>query len=387
MTSTHFDVSGLEPVLAGVPGMVLGAVDGPGLATVAGSLRDAVRAVASAPAGGGSDGDWAATEAAGRVTIFGPDLVMTASTESATVHSLRAVVGQRSVQCDYGDPTARVDTNAEKVLAGGLAGLSDQARSAVLGRLGVTRGGMRVRVADSGQTTADWIFDEAGSGEPVAAIAERELDEASAQLVADLGTAADPEDLPPRGDAGSVATEAASGVSGVGAVVPGVTAAAAAAAAAALARRARAARSDERTAPTDDVEPDADGAPTAEVSAAEPVPTAATSTCPVCGRSVPASVRFCTGCGADLRAVAPPAEEVRPHAADTAAAPTWAPTHVVGPGGLNARPEPDPHAAVIAQLTPGVQLAVVRTWGDWAQVVADNGWTAWVDGRRLRSLS
>lgn len=397
--STARDLTGLSLVLEGIPGLVRGAVEGPGLVVIASSLRDAVRAVSSAPAGAAGDATWVATETAGRVAIFGPDVLVTASAEGATVHSLRAVAGDRAVQCDFGDPTARADTSIEGLISGGLAGLRDTVQGATLAWLGLTGGGVRVRLAEGGQTTADWIFDEAGQGEPVAAVAERAMAEAAEGLEADFRSVAEPDDLPPRVDAGSVAAGATRAAPGMGATVAGVSATAAAAAAAALARRARAARSTV-----------GEGS-----STEEPQPPEAKA-CPNCAQAVPPGARFCTSCGADLQGAtaappsepspeprtssapptspAPPAPPTSPappappaSPAPPAPPPTWRATHVVGPGGVNARPEADPQAAVSAQLAAGVQLAVVRTWGEWAQVVAENGWTGWVDGRRLRSLS
>ncbi len=62
---------------------------------------------------------------------------------------------------------------------------------------------------------------------------------------------------------------------------------------------------------------------------------------------------------------------------------SWAPTHDVPPDGMPAWGTPDPSAPAVANLDPGLPLQVVATAGDWAQVVASNGWTGWVDGRRL----
>ncbi len=60
----------------------------------------------------------------------------------------------------------------------------------------------------------------------------------------------------------------------------------------------------------------------------------------------------------------------------------WIPTATVPPEGLPAWASPDPRAASVA-LAGGLQVAVVERIGDWARVVASNGWTGWVDGRRL----
>ncbi|MDF3301301.1 hypothetical protein [Streptomyces tropicalis] len=62
--------------------------------------------------------------------------------------------------------------------------------------------------------------------------------------------------------------------------------------------------------------------------------------------------------------------------------PGFRPTHVVPGEGLPAwdAPDPDRPTAPLDPLLP-VQLAERR--GDWGRVVCANGWSAWVDGRRL----
>ncbi|MEX2323558.1 MAG: hypothetical protein WEA29_07280 [Acidimicrobiia bacterium] len=64
----------------------------------------------------------------------------------------------------------------------------------------------------------------------------------------------------------------------------------------------------------------------------------------------------------------------------------WAPTHVVPRGGLPAWPRPDGRAPADVHLEPRVELVVAETRGDWARVVGDNGWSGWVDNRRLVML-
>lgn len=61
----------------------------------------------------------------------------------------------------------------------------------------------------------------------------------------------------------------------------------------------------------------------------------------------------------------------------------WMPSHAVPAEGLQAWATPDPATPVVATLDPGLPVKVVETAGDWARVVAANGWTGWVDGRRL----
>ena len=63
-------------------------------------------------------------------------------------------------------------------------------------------------------------------------------------------------------------------------------------------------------------------------------------------------------------------------------APGWAPTHAVPPEGMTAWATPDPQASSV-MLAGGLPVAIAERAGDWARVVASNGWTGWVDGRRL----
>jgi hypothetical protein len=63
-------------------------------------------------------------------------------------------------------------------------------------------------------------------------------------------------------------------------------------------------------------------------------------------------------------------------------APAWAPTHTVPAEGLTAWVEPDLKAESVA-VAGGLPVAVAERKGDWARIVASNGWTGWVDGRRL----
>jgi hypothetical protein len=67
------------------------------------------------------------------------------------------------------------------------------------------------------------------------------------------------------------------------------------------------------------------------------------------------------------------------------AAPAWGPTHRVPADGLDAWQEPDPAAAPVARLDAGLEVRVQRTDGGWAQIVCENGWSAWVDERRLEA--
>lgn len=55
----------------------------------------------------------------------------------------------------------------------------------------------------------------------------------------------------------------------------------------------------------------------------------------------------------------------------------------VPPSGLVGRARPDAALPPARTLAPGSRVRVVRTMGDWAQVDTGDGWTGWVDGRRL----
>ncbi len=65
-----------------------------------------------------------------------------------------------------------------------------------------------------------------------------------------------------------------------------------------------------------------------------------------------------------------------------AAPPPFAPTHRAPPEGLPSWPTPDP-AGPVTPLAGGLDLELVRRIGDWAEVRASNGWSGWVDARRL----
>jgi RsiW-degrading membrane proteinase PrsW (M82 family) len=72
--------------------------------------------------------------------------------------------------------------------------------------------------------------------------------------------------------------------------------------------------------------------------------------------------------------------ETRPTA--PAAAPGWIPTHRVPPEGMPSWDQPDP-SRPMTPLAGTLPIVVARRIGDWAQVVASNGWTGWVDARRV----
>ena len=61
----------------------------------------------------------------------------------------------------------------------------------------------------------------------------------------------------------------------------------------------------------------------------------------------------------------------------------WTTTHRVPAAGQTAWPVPDPRYPPVAVVAAGVELRLVEQTGDWARVVASNGWTGWVDARLL----
>jgi hypothetical protein len=65
----------------------------------------------------------------------------------------------------------------------------------------------------------------------------------------------------------------------------------------------------------------------------------------------------------------------------------WVPTHRVPEGGLRAWPKPDPAIESSATLQPRVELSIAEMRGDWARVIGSNGWTGWVDARRLQTMA
>jgi SH3-like domain-containing protein len=66
--------------------------------------------------------------------------------------------------------------------------------------------------------------------------------------------------------------------------------------------------------------------------------------------------------------------------------PAWSPTHVVAVPSMQAWASPDPSAPAVT-LQAGVELQIVERLGDWAHVLAANGWTGWVDSRLLGTVS
>lgn len=66
----------------------------------------------------------------------------------------------------------------------------------------------------------------------------------------------------------------------------------------------------------------------------------------------------------------------------------WKPSHRVPSAGLPAWERPDPHATSVASLEGGLGVAVLEQRADgWARVSCENGWSCWVDGRRLATAA
>ncbi|WP_436850283.1 hypothetical protein [Streptomyces massasporeus] len=62
--------------------------------------------------------------------------------------------------------------------------------------------------------------------------------------------------------------------------------------------------------------------------------------------------------------------------------PGFRPTHVVPQNGMPAWEAPDP-ARPTVDLDPLLPVQLLQRQGDWGHVLCFNGWSAWVDGRRL----
>jgi RsiW-degrading membrane proteinase PrsW (M82 family) len=80
---------------------------------------------------------------------------------------------------------------------------------------------------------------------------------------------------------------------------------------------------------------------------------------------------------------APMSEPAAAPAPTPAPPPAWTPSHRAPDEGLAAWAAPDPSQPPIVSLAGRLELVVVDRAGDWARVIAINGWTGWVDARRL----
>jgi hypothetical protein len=63
----------------------------------------------------------------------------------------------------------------------------------------------------------------------------------------------------------------------------------------------------------------------------------------------------------------------------------WQPTHRAAAAGQQSWDQPDP-SRPMTPLAGGLDLLVVQRVGDWARVVAINGWSGWVDARLLTPI-
>ncbi|MFD8707355.1 hypothetical protein ACFV1W_33025 [Kitasatospora sp. NPDC059648] len=79
----------------------------------------------------------------------------------------------------------------------------------------------------------------------------------------------------------------------------------------------------------------------------------------------------------------PPAPPVSP---ERTTEPVFRPTHRVPSGGMSAWAAPDPSLKAVTRIDARVELHVLERAGDWAHIVCSNGWSAWVDGRRIEEL-
>ena len=90
-----------------------------------------------------------------------------------------------------------------------------------------------------------------------------------------------------------------------------------------------------------------------------------TKVCPRCAETVKYAAEVCRFCGYEF---------------------VWAPTHRVPTDGMTAYEKADPASRWVA-VNGGVEVIVVERLNDWARVQAKNGWTGWVDYRKLVSAN
>jgi RsiW-degrading membrane proteinase PrsW (M82 family) len=63
----------------------------------------------------------------------------------------------------------------------------------------------------------------------------------------------------------------------------------------------------------------------------------------------------------------------------------WSPTHRAAAAGQQSWDQPDP-SRPMTMLAGNLDLQAVQRAGDWARVLASNGWTGWVDARLLTAI-
>lgn len=113
---------------------------------------------------------------------------------------------------------------------------------------------------------------------------------------------------------------------------------------------------------------------------------ASTGTEPDRDAQIAANRELIGGLRAQLVALPAAGSSANTTAPATAPPHAFAPAHRAPAAGMAAWPSPDP-AGPSTALAGGLPLEVVARVADWAQVRASNGWTGWVDGRRLVSDS
>ena len=60
-------------------------------------------------------------------------------------------------------------------------------------------------------------------------------------------------------------------------------------------------------------------------------------------------------------------------------------THVAPDGGLRAWTAPDPTQQPVTTIQARVEMQVLELLGEWAHIQCNNGWSAWVDARKLQT--
>jgi len=70
----------------------------------------------------------------------------------------------------------------------------------------------------------------------------------------------------------------------------------------------------------------------------------------------------------------------------TDAASGWTATHLTPREGIDTWIAPDPTVPPASELDGRVEVQVVDTAGEWAQVRGVNGWEGWLDGRLLEQI-
>ncbi len=96
-----------------------------------------------------------------------------------------------------------------------------------------------------------------------------------------------------------------------------------------------------------------------------------------------ATTSLMPGATASTPAAYVPPPTPAPAPVPAATAPVWSPTHRVTGGPLPAWDVPNPTSAAVANLDDTLEVTVTERMGDWARVLCSNGWSGWVDGRRL----